>query len=123
MKKILIIEEDAIVTRIFQSHIIKELEVEVLTALGIEEGIRKLEEQKINLLIIDIFLNNQSTIDVIAKVRKNPLTDSIPIVLIAVIGDKEHIDAARRLGVRYFITKGSDSLLDAIETIKKALGN
>ena len=122
-KKILIIEEDVIVSRIFQSHIVKELGAEVFTAIGIEEGIRKLEEEKIDLLVIDIFLNNQPTLGSIAKIKKNSRTSLIPIVLITVISDKEHVLAAQALGIRYFITKGNDSLHEAMETIKKAIGD
>ena len=121
MPKILLIEEDAVVSRILQIGLAKNLGAEVFTALGAEEGFRKLKDEEINLLVLDMFLQNQTTLDLIKKIKNDPETSAIPIVVITMIGDKENTDAARSLGVDSFIIKGGTSMRETVLTIKEAL--
>ena len=118
---ILIIEEDAIVSRILQVRLVRDLNAVVFTAVSAEEGFRKLKDEKIDLLVLDIFLRNQTTLDLIKTIRDDPETNAIPIIVITVIGDKENTDVARELGIKDFVIKGRTSLKETSSMIKNVL--
>ena len=119
--KVLIIEDDAVVSRIFQSLITKKAFADVSVAVTSEEGLRKLESEKPSLLIIDMFLNNQPTLETIKKVKKSEMYQSLPIIVFTVIGDKENMESLKALGVKDFIIKGSTSMGEALSLVSKAL--
>lgn len=118
---ILIIEDNAFVLRLLQNHLTKNLNAGVFTAIDREEGLNKLKNEKIDILMLDMFLQNKTTLDLMENIKKNPATGIIPIVVITMIGDKENADAARKLGIKDFIVKGEASLKDTLSIIRKYL--
>ncbi len=70
-EKILYVEDDED-TRNLVRMVLKSDDYDVITAYNGEEGLKKLEENGIGLVILDIMLPDMSGWDIFGRIRKNP---------------------------------------------------
>lgn len=110
MEKILVIEDDASIHDIL-NKILSNENYEVLDAYSGEEGLRIIEETKVDLIILDLMLPKMSGEDFIKRVEKIPI-----IVLSAKTQEVAKVECLRT-GACDYMTKpfGKDELLARIE--------
>lgn len=118
MKKILIIEDDRMMTRILQNNLAND-EIEFLLASEANEGIQKAEANNPDLVILDVALAGQSGLDILKKLKKTPLTASIPVVIFTGVDEEDIIAEAKALGAANYIIKGAVPLEQILKCIKK----
>jgi DNA-binding NarL/FixJ family response regulator len=107
MKRILIVDDSATLRRDFKKLLkpIKGIEV-VGEAIDAESALRQCHELKPDIMILDINLKNGSGIDVLAKMKKCPVS---PITIMFTNYSKgEFQKATKRLGADYFFDKTND---------------
>jgi twitching motility two-component system response regulator PilH len=85
--KVLIIddEDDA---RAFCSSVVVNSGYEPLMAMNGEEGIRKVKEEKPDLVILDIMMPKQSGIRMYRELKTDPQFRSIPVIVLSAIAKK-----------------------------------
>ncbi len=118
MKKILIIEDDRMMSRILQNHLAGN-EIKFLLASEANEGIQKAEADNPDLIILDVALAGQSGIDILKKIKKMPLTASIPVIIFTAMDENDIIAEAKALGAADYIIKGAIPLEQILKRIKK----
>lgn len=117
--KILIIEDDEDMIHILKS--ILELEgYEIAYASDGEEGIRKINEYKPNLVILDLILPKIDGNEVCRRVKKDAELSKIPIVMLTAKGAMRDELEGVMDGADDYITKPFNPL-DLIETIRYLL--
>ena len=86
-KKVLIIddEDDA---RAFCSSVVINSGYEPLMAMNGEEGIRKVKEEKPDLVILDIMMPKQSGIRMYRELKTDPQFRGIPVIVLSAIAEK-----------------------------------
>jgi twitching motility two-component system response regulator PilH len=86
-KKVLIIddEDDA---RAFCSSVVVNSGYEPLIAMNGEEGIRKVREEKPDLVILDVLMPKQSGIRMYRELRTDPQFRGIPVIVLSAIAKK-----------------------------------
>ena len=85
MKKVLVIDDDRIFIKLYEGQfkLIRWNEpVELLTALTSDEGMRLAQEKKPDLIFLDYNMKPEHGRDISKKLKTNPLTLSIPIILV-----------------------------------------
>ena len=75
--------EDSKAMRNFQANILKRININVITASDGEEGLEKLKQNDIDLLITDINLPKTNGIEVIKRVRKEKSIEEFPILAVS----------------------------------------
>lgn len=104
MKKILIVEDDVDLVEIMKAHLEKEYEVDC--AYDGEEALKKIEEFRPDLILLDVMLPKMDGAVLNAKLKSNPQTKDIPIiVLTGKIGLKELFLVNQQLTVSSFFYK------------------
>lgn len=104
MKKILYIEDEA-------NHIAAVEEVlgprgcEIIPAKDGEEGLKKISESKPDLILLDLFLPSIGGFEVCERLKKDPETKDIPILVITASGAKYLEEQCRSAGVNGCIRK------------------
>ena len=78
---------------------------EPLTAESGEEGLRIIEEQKPDLVLLDIMMPKMKGRDVCLRMRANPATAHIPVIFLTALGLADHIRAGMDLGAADYIVK------------------
>jgi len=119
MTKILIAEDE---------RRIRELVVDTLFDCGYDmleskdggETYQKACRELPDLIILDVMMPVMDGFEVLRKLRENPLTESIPVVMLTAVWASEGEQKAMNFGVRHYISKPFDP--DTLEsTVKVAL--
>jgi len=116
-QKILIIEDD----RALQSAMVEMLSqegYETTSAYDGEEGARKAQAEKPDLILLDLILPKKDGYEVLAEIKKGP-NKNIPVLILTNLEEIENVQKALDLGAKTFMVKSDYSLRDIIEKIKE----
>src|SRR6478609_6186425 len=79
----------------------------VLTAVSGAEGLALLETEDIDIVLLDILMPEMNGYEVCRRIRSNPATEFLPVVMITASGSEQRL-AALEAGADDFITKPFD---------------
>ena len=117
MKKILIIEDDTNLQRIYQKKLTDE-GFEVIPAFAGQEGLNLVQTLKPNLIILDIMLpGGINGFDVMEQIKRDPQYSAIPIIIMTNLESEEKV--ARTIGANDYLVKADTSLEKVVEVVKK----
>lgn len=119
-KKILIIEDDKFLRRVITQKLTKE-GYDISEAIDGEKGIKKLEEKKVDLVLLDLILPGIDGFEVLAKLKKNPKLSKIPVIILSNLGQKEDIDKGLKMGAVDYLIKAHFTPGEIIERIEVAM--
>lgn len=122
MKKILIVEDDVTLAKLYQKKLtLSGFEVEV--SFNGKEAVVKATEILPDLILLDIMLPGIDGFEVVKQLQKSEKTKKIPIIIITNLGTSDvFIDEAKMLGVRQYLIKYKTSGTELVEKIKEELG-
>ena len=81
---------------------------ECLMADSGEEGLRIAEAKQPHLILLDIMMPRMKGRDVCQRLKGNPKTAHIPVILLTALGLADHIKAGMDLGAEDYIVKPFD---------------
>jgi len=119
-KKILIVEDD----KFLRELIVTKLENEGFdTAVAVDgnEGIKAIEEQKPNLVILDLMLPGIDGFEVLQRMKENQALTSIPVLILSNLGQREDVEKGLSLGAVDFLIKAHFTPNEVIEKVKNYL--
>jgi two-component system phosphate regulon response regulator PhoB/two-component system alkaline phosphatase synthesis response regulator PhoP len=120
MPKILIVEDDKFL-RDLLSRKLQEEKFEIVTAIDGEEGIKKTNEEKPDMVLLDLILPSINGFEVLKKVKENPKTSAIPVIILSNLGQREDVERALNGGAKDYLIKANFTLDEILEKIKKYL--
>lgn len=106
MARILIVDDEPYVTRAI-GFVLKKKEYgfDVETASNGEEALRCIKENKPDIVLLDIMMPKLDGYEVTRRIKKNPRTRNIYVVLITAKGQDEDREKGLKLGADDYITK------------------
>ncbi len=117
MKKILLIEDDQFLIDIYTTKF-KEAGFNVEVASDGEEGLRKLNEEKFDLLVLDIVLPKIDGWEILGKIKN--LKD-LKIVVLSNLGQKGEVEKGLKLGATKYLIKAHYTPSQVVDEIKEVL--
>lgn len=120
MKKILIVEDDKFLRELIARKLIKE-DFEVSEAVDGEEGIKKIIEEKPDLILLDLILPGIDGFEVLARMKKESALSSIPVIILSNLGQKDDVEKGLKMGAVDYLIKAHFTPGEIIEKIKVAL--
>jgi CheY-like chemotaxis protein len=122
MKKILIIEDDAIVANVYRNKLAVEgYQAEV--APDGEAGLKQMRVFQPNLIVLDLMLPNISGIEVIKEIRNEAPFAKVPIIVFSNTYLTSLIQDAWRAGANKCLSKASCTPKDLIEVVRHSIGD
>jgi len=121
MKTILFVEDESALQKTFGDHL-RKLGYDMVTALDGAEGISMAKLKKPNLILLDLILPKLSGFEVLKKLKEDPETKEIPVIVLTNLEQITDVDRALELGATTYLVKAKYSLEEVVEKIKKALG-
>ena len=117
-KKVLFIDDNP-VDRALISTLLKKYEFDVLVAEDGPTGLRMIQENKFDIILLDILLPGISGIELCKKIKKNPVTEDIPIIFYTSIETPKNMIDYASYGARDYIQKTTppQELVDSIRAI------
>lgn len=119
MAKILLIEDDLPLLRMYQVAF-RNSGHKFIHAIDGEEGLKVIQGEKPDLVLLDLVLPKKSGFKVLEEVKKDPKLKATPVICLSVLHQQEDIDKCKLLGADDYIVK-TDSTPQ--EVVKKTLGH
>jgi CheY-like chemotaxis protein len=120
MAKILLIEDDLFVQRMYQ-RMFGHQSFELVFASNGNEGLELAQKLKPNLIMLDILLPGLSGLEVLERLKAEGITKEIPVFILSNLADEVTIDTAKKLGAEEYIVKADFSPAQVVEQVKKHL--
>ena len=120
MKKILIIEDDTFLQGLEVNKLTKN-NFEVVTASTGEDGMEKIKDPTISLVLLDLVLPNFDGFQILEKIRETKNVQQLPVIVFSNLSEDAEIEKGRKLGVNEFMVKSNFSLDELIEKINTIL--
>ena len=117
---ILIIEDDKFLRELIVQKLVAE-GFNVHSAIDGEESFKILEKINPHLILLDLILPGMDGFEILARLKKDPKTSSVPILVLSNLGQKEDIDKAASLGAVDYMIKANFTLGEIVEKVQKIL--
>jgi CheY-like chemotaxis protein len=121
MATILIVDDEADCRRPLAA-LLKHEGYEITEARDGLEGLQRLSEKKIDLVLLDMLMPGVDGITMLQALRKQPQFQSLPVLLVTGVHDPEMLRKARNIGCQEYIFKGDTPFARMLELIKRHLG-
>jgi len=119
-KTILIIEDDKFLRELIAKKLIKE-GYEISEAVDGEEGMKKVKEEKPDLVLLDLILPGIDGFEVLSRMREESALASIPVIILSNLGQREDVEKGLRMGAVDYLIKAHFTPGEIIEKIKNTL--
>ena len=119
LKKILFVEDEPDQIMMFKMRL-EANDFEVITARDGEEGLKKLYDERPDLVLLDIIMPRMDGYEVCRRIKGNPETKDIPILIISASGVEDAEAKCLAAGAYDYIRKPCESN-ELVAKIKKAL--
>lgn len=123
-QKILIIEDEKVLSELLEKKIKKE-GYEVSIAVDGKDGLELMKKEKPDLVLLDIIMPKMDGFEVMEEMNKHPELNlkKIPVVIVSNSGQPVEIDRALTLGIRDYLIKTQFDPMEVIDKIKEQIGS
>lgn len=119
--KILLVEDDPMVVRMYQRKLTKD-GFKVTLAFNGEEGLAALMKERPDIILLDIMMPKMNGVEMLKRIKSDLPLKNIPVVILTNLGDRpEDVQTAKKLGAEDYWVKANISLKEITEKIKKIL--
>lgn len=118
--KILMVEDDMFLLKLYGDQFSR-AGFEFSVASNGVEGMHKVEQNRPDLILLDLMLPRKNGFEMLEELQKSKDTRDIPVIVITNLGQESDIKEARNLGVKDYLIKTEVRVSDVLEKIKKQL--
>ena len=121
MAKVLIVEDDQLISRMY---------LKVFTFEGFEAqvaengraGLDMLKDFHADIILIDVMLPVMNGVEMLAELKLDPATRDIPVIMLTNLSDARTAEATIKQGALKYIVKGNYNPVDIAAMVKELLG-
>ena len=118
--KILLVEDDPFLSSMYSTKF--ELEnFAVLAAEDGEKGLKLALAEKPDIILLDILMPKMNGFEVLEKLKDNKETESIPVILLTNLNQKDEIEKGLSLGANDYLIKAHFMPSEVVDKIKKVI--
>ncbi len=119
-KKILLIEDEMRLQEALAIKFKKE-GYETFSALDGETGLKMAEENKPDLILLDLILPKKDGFKVLEGLKAKSELSTIPVIVLTNLEDGQDIERCLAYGVRSYLAKANYSLEEIVQKVEEAL--
>lgn len=120
-KKILVVEDDKFLRKVYESKLPKEGFTVVSAADG-EAGLEAIKKEKPDLVLLDLIMPKKTGFEVLEALQSDPKAKPPVILVLSNLGQEEDIERSKALGATDFLVKSNLSIKEVVERIRGYLG-
>lgn len=117
---VLVIEDDKFLRELLVRKLGSE-GFDVENAIDATAAYAALEKRKPTIILCDLILPEVSGFEILAKIKADPKTKDIPVIILSNLGQKEDTDKAMALGAKDFMVKANFTLDEIVAKIRATL--
>lgn len=118
--KVLLVEDDPFLSNLLKVRLQKE-NVDVVLVRDGEEALKKIEENKPGLVLLDLILPKKSGFEILEKISTDPQLKDMPVIILSNLGQTSDIQRGKELGAIEYYVKAKISIDDLVGKIKTFL--
>jgi DNA-binding response OmpR family regulator len=119
-KKILIVEDDKFLREIISQKLVKG-EYEIVEASDGEEGAKLAKEASPDLVLLDLILPGIDGFEVLARIKSDPQSAAIPVIILSNLGQKEDVERGLKLGAADYMIKAHFTPGEIVDKVRSIL--
>jgi CheY-like chemotaxis protein len=120
MAKILVVEDDPLMSRMYQKIFTFE-GYEVEMAGDGQEGLDKAREVKPTLMLLDVMMPKLNGLQVLEKIKADPETKAIPVIMLTNLAGEQDAESALTKGAIKYIIKSEHDPKEVADMVKEIL--
>ena len=120
MPKILIVEDDPLMSRMYEKIFTFE-KYEVELASDGAEGMKKVKTFKPTLILLDVMMPKMNGLEALEALKKNDQTKKIPVVMLTNLAGQKDAETALSMGAVKYIVKSEYDPKQVSEMVKDIL--
>jgi len=117
---VLIVEDEASLQEAARLKLEKE-GVETIVAGSGEDGLKILQSRKPDLIWLDILLPGMNGLEFLRRVRENPETKDLPVLILSVSSGQEKVKQAFAMNVIDYLVKSEYTIENVVKKVKNIL--
>ena len=119
MQKTILITDDSAMIRRIVGQIVQQMGHKVLLAENGEKGYALTKSAQPDLVIMDVEMPVMTGIEATARIKSDPDTSHIPVIIFTSLGSEEDIKKARDVGCQGFLNKpiSKEALQESINAV------
>jgi twitching motility two-component system response regulator PilH len=120
MAKILVVEDDPLMSRMYQKIFTFE-GYEVAMAADGQEGLDQARSLKPTLILLDVMMPKLNGLQVLEKLKADPETKAIPVVMLTNLAGEQDAESALTKGAIKYIIKSEHDPKEVADMVKEIL--
>ena len=120
MAKILLIDDDAVLLKLYSTRLANDNH-EISTASNGEEGLRLIQDNKPDVIILDLLMPKMNGFKFLETIKKNEISAQIPIIVFSSVANNEQIQRLNQLGVTIYLNKIDTTPTQLVSVIESQL--
>lgn len=120
IKKVLSIEDDAFLSSLVSGKLI-ESGFSVISAGTGSDGIAKAKSEKPHLILLDIMLPDMGGFEILEKLKADPETSTIPVIILSNLGGRDEIERGVKLGASSYLIKSNILPHEVVEMVENQI--
>ncbi len=120
IKKVLSIEDDAFLSSLVSGKLI-ESGFSVISAGTGSDGIAKAKSEKPHLILLDIMLPDMGGFEILEKLKADPETSAIPVIILSNLGGRDEIERGVKLGASSYLIKSNILPHEVVEMVENQI--
>ena len=122
MAKILLIEDDPLMLRLYEK-ILERNDFQIVTASRGQEGLTKAKEEKPDLILLDIMMPEMDGFEVLGKLKSDDTTKNLPVIALTNLAGEEDAKKALEMGAIRYIIKSEHDPAGVVKIAKEVLAS
>ncbi|HXK36310.1 MAG TPA: response regulator [Candidatus Paceibacterota bacterium] len=114
---VVIVEDDEVLLKVLLDEL-NDAGIDVSSALDGEEGLKKIQEKRPDLVLLDLLLPKKSGFEVLEDMKQATETRGIPVMILSMLGQDEDIKRGLGLGANDYIVKSQHAVGEVVEKVK-----
>lgn len=119
-RKVLWVEDDVLLGEIIAKKL-SGSDTILLHAVDSIEAFKILEEEKPDIIFLDILLPGMSGYEILEKLKADDKTKDIPVIILSNFGQKSEVDKGMQLGAEKFLIKATITLDEVFRDAERIL--
>ncbi|HCE49071.1 MAG: hypothetical protein A2445_03240 [Candidatus Jacksonbacteria bacterium RIFOXYC2_FULL_44_29] len=122
VQKILIVEDDRTLSHLYQTKLEK-TGYQVAIALDGEEGLKQIADFKPDAILLDIIIPKIDGFSVLERLKEEPGTKNIPVILLTNLGQDEDVEKGKALGADDYLIKSNFTPTEIVKKLEEVISN
>jgi CheY-like chemotaxis protein len=120
MTKILITEDDPLMSRMYQKIFTFE-GFDVIMAADGQEGLDKIRSEQPTLVLLDVMMPKLNGLEVLERLKADPATKAIPVIMLTNLSSQQDAENAMLKGAVKYIVKSQYDPKQVADMVKEVL--